>query len=416
LSRTRSTRSKARGSNPPGQPARRPSGAPWWALAAYVGLIVLGAIVLYLPISMPRGQQLSFDRASFLAFNAATLCGFGSTRGIEEMRVPGRAVMLILTWAGTIFTWTIGGMALCRVLRLRFDDRTILATSVLLTSILAVGAAIPLKFAGFDAYSAILTGSGAIANSGLTAGQAPLASSASFHLLLMPLAVLGGFGVVAVLEAYDALFNGRAISRHLRIAVVWSAGVYLIGTLALLLLLDPPRVGWINGIDRSLMLASAGAIDARSAGFPLPLEQFPRAGQWVLLMLMVLGALPGGTGGGLKLTTLPLLIEGARDTWAGRNVSRAFVLALLWLMSLLGLIVLVTPILMSTDPQLPGDRVLFMVVSAASTTGLAHDPISITGPGLYILSVTMLVGRCLPLVFVWWQATINDEEEPIALG
>jgi Trk-type K+ transport system membrane component len=54
---------------------------------------------------------------------------------------------------------------------------------------------------------------------------------------------------------------------------------------------------------------------------------------------------------------------------------------------------------------------LFLAVSAASNVGLAHEPVSMAGPGLVILSAAMLLGRVLPIAILWWQAATSREAD-----
>jgi hypothetical protein len=64
---------------------------------------------------------------------------------------------------------------------------------------------------------------------------------------------------------------------------------------------------------------------------------------------------------------------------------------------------------------LDADRLLFIAVSAASNCGLAHDRVGIVGSGMYVLSLTMLLGRILPIVILWWVVRHADETD-VAIG
>ena len=72
-------------------------------------------------------------------------------------------------------------------------------------------------------------------------------------------------------------------------------------------------------------------------------------------------------------------------------------------------------LLLSTDPDAPADRLLFLCVSATSNVGLSHDPVAIVGPGLYVICAMMLLGRVLPLLVLWWMAT-STTDEAVAVG
>jgi len=382
----------------------------------YMLVTLAGAIALGLPWSMPAGNQLSIERAIFHAVNAGTLTGFQNTVRPEGMTGIGRATLLLLTWGGTVLTLHIGALATKQILRLRYDDRLLLAVSITLTSILTFGAALPLIMAKYDPYSAVLTASAAWGNSGLTAGTLPGVDDLSFQLLLLPLSILGGFGVIVLLEIYFLLVARRPLSAHSRAVLVWSAGIYLYAFVILCMTIIPERSGAELSAGQTVRLASAGAIDTRSAGLPLPMESFSRSGHWLLLGLMLLGATPAGTGGGLKVTILPVLLTGVRDVLARRTPPRTFALACVWLVSFGGIFFVAALALLSAQPQLAGDRVLFIAASAVSCVGLSHDPLAVTGSGLYVISLTMLAGRFVPMVILWQQARMAGDEDEILVA
>jgi Trk-type K+ transport system membrane component len=64
--------------------------------------------------------------------------------------------------------------------------------------------------------------------------------------------------------------------------------------------------------------------------------------------------------------------------------------------------------------DMAADRLLFLTVSAASNVGLAHDPVSIVGPGLYTLCALMLAGRVAPVFVLWWMARSADADVAVA--
>jgi trk system potassium uptake protein TrkH len=134
-----------------------------------------------------------------------------------------------------------------------------------------------------------------------------------------------------------------------------------------------------------------------------------------VLVLMFIGASPAGTGGGLKTTTLYELGRGARAALLGRSPGRILGIALVWLCAYTIIILVTMAILLALESALAGDRALFIAVSAAANVGLSADPISITGNGLYALAATMLLGRVLPWVVLWW-AALTTPEADIAVG
>ena len=70
------------------------------------------------------------------------------------------------------------------------------------------------------------------------------------------------------------------------------------------------------------MTALFGSVSARTAGFtsiPISIESISDSGLLLLMTLMFIGASPGGTGGGIKTTTLAALMAATRSTLRGQD-------------------------------------------------------------------------------------------------
>lgn len=236
------------------------------------------------------------------------------------------------------------------------------------------------------------------------------------YVLLM-LSTFGGLGLPVLMELYDLLCGRRKLSTHARTVLLFSAGIYLAGFVLLFVIQaaaqsDVPWSGW----RQMLATSSVESINARTAGMHFEMVSIlPRAGQWVLMILMVIGASPGGTGGGLKCTTVVQLVRGAGNVLRGRPVERAFGIALVWAATYLAIVVGFLLALMSVDQELPADRQLFVIISAASNVGLSHDSLSTVGPPLYLVAGLMLVARIVPLAILWWMAQTTDDAQ-LAIG
>jgi trk system potassium uptake protein len=222
------------------------------------------------------------------------------------------------------------------------------------------------------------------------------------------------------MELFDRVTGGAArLSAHARTALGTSALLYLAATVPFALMLVPWSAdGLPTGaeVKAAATSASALAVNARGAGIPFEFASgYPRAIQWLLVVLMAVGANPAGTGGGVKATTVVQLIGGIRAALRGQRVPRAFGVAAVWLGVYLGIVVGGMLLLLWRVADIGGDRLLFLTVSAASNVGLAHDPVSITGPGLYTLCAVMLAGRVAPVFVLSWMArTTTDAEVAVA--
>jgi len=158
------------------------------------------------------------------------------------------------------------------------------------------------------------------------------------------------------------------------------------------------------------------SINTRTAGLPIEyVYDYPRAMQWLLIPLMLIGGAPASAAGGLKITTLIVVFAGTRRALRGEAPGRSFGIAITWL----GIFALLTFFsmlwLLGSAPEISSDRALFITASAVSNVGLSPDPLSITAANAYALSMTMLLGRLFPIAVLWWMANTTRDAE-IAVG
>jgi trk system potassium uptake protein TrkH len=227
--------------------------------------------------------------------------------------------------------------------------------------------------------------------------------------VLVPLALLGGLGIPVLLCGLCALRRRSALHPYARLVLMMWAASYVIGLVALACL------NYADGWRAAIATASVQSINSRTAGLPFPIGD-ARPAQWVLILLMAIGGVSGAAAGGIKLTTLAKLWTGIRAVLRGDAPGRAFGIALVWI-GLYAVIAFATLLgLLATNPDQPADRLVFLVVSAVSNVGLAPNPVSIVGPGMFILAGAMFLGRVVPLAVLWWTAHVAEGEGEIPIG
>jgi Trk-type K+ transport system membrane component len=392
-----------------------------WLLWAFAILLMLGFVAFRIEGTLPRGNMMSVARASFTVVNAGTLTGFQQPTAVDEYQLPGQLVIFVLTAGCTLVTLIVGGLAVTRIARLPYTDRDIIVAAVVTElGAIFIGAPLLWLFGARDgALAPLLQSASAFGNSGVWLGGLPDETLARTHLVLLPLSILGGLGVPVLMDLYDVCLRKRRpeLSRHTMFVVCSAAAIYLLGTALLIFVYTiaaPPQSR--DALVRVIGGSSAAAINTRSAGLPINFAaEFPRTVQWVLIVLMMIGAFPGGAGGGIKGTTMARLILGVRDVFAGKAPGRGFGVAILWTAAFVALCFGSLLLLLATQPDLTPDRLVLLAVSAASNTGLSHDRVAIVGRGMAVLSATMLLGRMLPWAVLWWMATSMPEED-VAVG
>lgn len=391
-----------------------------WVVCAYLLLMPLGAIALRVASSSRSGNELTMDRARFAAVNALTLTGFQASIAAGSFTLAGQIVILILTLIGALFAMVVGGMAVVRILRLKYSDRQVSQSAVLSLGVLVLVGMLPLIEAGHTPLEAMMLAASAFANSGVFLGALPGAVNWQTHVVILPLAVLGGLGLPVLMEMWDAMRGRGGLSFHSRTVLKLTAYVYL-ATFFLFLAMQTLRLDRMpdrRDVARLLATSSAASLNSRTAGFSFAGAQaldFPRAMQWVLAICMIAGGNPGGCAGGVKWTTFVELFRGVRKLLRGQNAGRGLGIAITWVGGYAGIVIICFLMLLWAQPQLPGDRLLFESISAVSNVGMSHDLIMTVGPGLDVLCIGMILGRLAPLGILWWMAESTEPAE-LAFG
>ncbi len=386
--------------------------APGVLVPAFLLLIVSGYFLFGRGVGTVAGNELSKHQALLVAVNAATLTGFQQARNPAEYTAAGQAITLGLMVGGTLFTLVGGGLAVVRVARLPYRDRTVVATATAaVVGVLALGAVAgrgPGR-SGFDgAYQAL----SAFGNCGLYTGRLPAGGDPRTVWLLLPLAVAGSLGLPVLLD----LGRLRPSAHTVRATVAWAA-VYLLTVAVLVPIVARRDTVWAtwHAVPAAALTASREAVNARSAGLPFTaVAALPAAAGVALFVAMTVGGAAGGTAGGVKVTTAAVIAAGVADAVRGRPPRRAFGLAVGWVVVYVGFVLAVGTGLLMTDPELRADRVLFLAASAVGNVGLSHDPVSPTTAGMYLLSAAMVLGRVTPVLVLWTVADrMPDVAEPI---
>ena len=399
-----------------------------WLFPGYIFMILVAFFALRAPGVMPAGNELNPDRAIFTSVNAATLTGFQLSIHPSEFFTPGKLIVLGLTVLGTLFTLVVGGLAAKRILRLPWQDRRIYSAALLIEAfVLLMGA----FSGGSNLIGGMTQTAAAWGNSGLYVDAAPSAGNLFTHVILLPLAVLGGLGLVVVIQLFDLMVRGTKLNRHAQVVLQMTAFLFLAGLVGCLLCqgmdlaseiadshkpVSRPLAVFASRLPGMITASSITSLNARSAGLAVyPFSQFPRSMAFFVILLMAIGASPAGTGGGLKTTTVYELFAGPWRVLRGKPASRTFGIAATWLGLYLLALAVVQTLLLWSEPQMPGDRLLFVTVSALSNVGLSHDVLSMTRASLLLVSAAMFFGRITPLLILWWMADTTRDAD-VAVG
>ncbi|MEH2271782.1 MAG: TrkH family potassium uptake protein [Nostoc sp.] len=227
------------------------------------------------------------------------------------------------------------------------------------------------------------------------------------------LIIFGGIGYQVILEMYlwlrDRLFQKslkkQLLSLDFKVATSTTIILLAIGTIAFFCIeiRNPETFGSLSFRDQ-ILVAWFQSVTPRTAGFnTIDISKMTTAGLFITIALMFIGASPGGTGGGMKTTTLRVLTSCTKAILQGKEevllYDRKIAITLILkavgvLIGSVATVILATILISLTDPTLDFIQILFEVVSAFATVGLSTGITgSISTSAKLILIVTMYVGR-----------------------
>ena len=233
------------------------------------------------------------------------------------------------------------------------------------------------------------------------------------------LIVIGGIGWRVANDLWVNRFRLRRIRRlslHTRLVVRSTIALIVIGAIGLMFtehFATEDMVGKLT-LWQKVQVTLFQSITCRTAGFntvPLSVETISDAGLLLMIVLMFIGASPGGTGGGIKTTTFAALVAATRSTLRdqevvvvrNRELPAKVVLRAIGVAMASALFVVAMALLLglgNTTAGTPGSAAftfiekLFTCVSAFGTVGL---DVGVTAQlnrwGQLVLMVGMFVGR-----------------------
>lgn len=399
----------------------------------YLTVIVVGSILLSLPVAVKNGNRINYMDALFTATSATSLTGFTVVDTVACFSMFGQLVIMFMIQLGGLGLMTVGtlvSMALGRRIGLRHrimiqEDLRYLTLSGLVRTASFI-AKVALAIEGIGAlllwfrwrgnlglgrgfYYAIFHSVSAFCNAGMHLFGDSLRSYVDDPytcMLIAALFILGGLGFVVLIEL--ARTHPRRYSFHTRLVLYTSGFLLAVATVFVLAseYSNPATLGALNGAKKALAAFFQGAM-TRTAGFySVPIASMRPVTLLFFMGLMFIGASPGSTGGGVKTTTMLVVLATLVSFVKGdeepgvlyRRFPRSIVQRSMVVVTTGFLLVAVASlILLSVEPFEP-HRVLFEAVAAFSTAGLSTGITPSLSPiSRVVIMVTMFAGRVGPL-------------------
>ncbi|MBR3221372.1 MAG: hypothetical protein IKF72_04000 [Kiritimatiellae bacterium] len=412
----------------------------------FIALILIGALVLVSPWARADGAWGAFGDALFTACSAVCVTGLSVVDVGTEYSHNGIIVLTALVEIGCIGLITCGTFLLVAIGRRLSLQREFLLMNAygapavkglrglivwVVGSMLAFQAigAVVLRAHGFSAARAVFYSAMSFCNAGFSVDPGSLATwiDDPFAVVTMGLlTILGGSGFLVLFNLFTFRFAPlRATSRgrltlHTRTVLRVSAILFCITLVAFLC------AEWGHSLAgmplaKRLWVGFYQSVTPRTCGFCLvPTADLQPVTRLVYEVMMFLGGAPGSAAGGIKVTTLAVLMctltamcRGETETVISqRTVSSEIVReSIVIVMTLAAMITLVMGVLLVTERGggIGQDALFFEAVSAVTTTGLTVGDTtrSLSMAGRIVLMTAMFCGRLGALAVVMM---IGDRE------
>ncbi len=412
-------------------------------LLSFLGVILIGSVLLSLPVSSAGGRAVPYIDALFTATTATCVTGLVTVSTAATWSVFGQAVILLLIQIGGlgVITFMTAVMLLFNR-KIGVSDRLLIQDAFNLSTLSgivafvkkvligtltveSIGACFYMtvfvpQFGARGIWVSVFNSVSAFCNAGMDIiGENSLCDYSGNVLITLTTAaliILGGLGYIVWWDVSRVIKNrkqngGRffkSLTLHSKIVLISTAFLLIVGT-ALTLCFEYNNPLTLAGLPLTDKIQAAffQSVTTRTAGFAsLPQENLKNPTAILSLLLMFIGGSPVGTAGGIKTVTAAVLLSITVSLISGKNsvslfgrtISKQSVYKAVAVTVMSFSVMFVSTLLLSAVTNAPALDILFETVSAAATVGLSR---SLTGAlnllGKLIIIFTMYFGRVGPI-------------------
>lgn len=400
----------------------------------YLIMILIGTGILMLPFASADGQTAPFREALFTATSASCVTGLVLRDTVTSWSMFGQSVIILLIQIGGLGFMTIATFAfLVMQKRMGLRNREIMLESInnsningimQLTGEIVKGT---LLFEGVGAllmtfvfvprlgfwkglWYSVFHAISAFCNAGFDLmgyvepynSFVSLADNVLLNITLMLLIVIGGLGFLVWHDIRVNRFRFKRYSLHTKIVLITS-GVLVFGSALLFLIFEWNATGKDLPLGAKILTALFASVTTRTAGFnTVDIPAMANASKLLTIMLMVIGGSPGSTAGGVKTTSLAVIVlytlagfRGQRKPAVfGRSISSdLFRKSCVILFFNAGLALFAGVLIAGMQPFDLVD-VLFETFSAVGTVGMtAGITRDLNVLASYVIALLMFIGR-----------------------
>ena len=317
---------------------------------SFLLVIAVGTLLLTLPISSRTGRLGVID-AMFTATSATCVTGLVVRDTWSQFSLFGQVIILMLIQVGGLGLVTLTSFfALAARRRMGFRDLRLLGESVsadglskatevlkivikLAAAFEAVGIVLLLfafvpQFGVEGVWVSVFTAISAFCNAGFDlfgrfgaySSLVPYVNNYYVQAVIMFMIMAGGLGFMVWVELAEYR-KKRRLSLHAKVVLQFSV-IFWVGGAVLLALLEwsnPRTMGGLS-VPGKIMAALFQSVSTRTAGMnTIDLAACSPISKLLMSVLQFIGAAPGSTGGGVKVTTFAVLILTIRSVAQGRD-------------------------------------------------------------------------------------------------
>ena len=317
---------------------------------SFLLVIAVGTLLLTLPISSRTGRLGVID-AMFTATSATCVTGLVVRDTWSQFSLFGQVIILMLIQVGGLGLVTLTSFfALAARRRMGFRDLRLLGESVsadglskatevlkivikLAAAFEAVGIVLLLfafvpQFGAEGVWVSVFTAISAFCNAGFDlfgrfgaySSLVPYVNNYYVQAVIMFMIMAGGLGFMVWVELAEYR-KKRRLSLHAKVVLQFSVSFWVGGAVLLALLewSNPRTMGGLS-VPGKIMAALFQSVSTRTAGMnTIDLAACSPISKLLMSVLQFIGAAPGSTGGGVKVTTFAVLILTIRSVAQGRD-------------------------------------------------------------------------------------------------
>ncbi|WP_188540808.1 TrkH family potassium uptake protein [Paenibacillus segetis] len=407
-------------------------------------IITIGTFLLTLGPSSADGQKLNLIDALFTATSATCVTGLVVVDTGSQFSLFGQIILMTLTQIGGLGFMTMGTLiALAFNRRISFRDRLVLQEAMNHNSMEGILSLIRRVMI----YSLVIESIGALILAARWSFEMPFSQALYFgvfhsisffnnggfdlfgtihgpfgsltrytadpivNMVVMVMVFLGGIGFIVISDLVNYR-STRRLSLHSKVVLSMSTFLVVFGAIVIFAMeATNPATLKSMSVGEGIFASFFHSINSRSGGLStLSVAQMKTSTQFLIIILMFIGAAPGSTGGGIKVTvfavlvgTMYAMVRGKEDiVFFRKRLAKESVFKAITQTWLALFLVIFVAMILSVFEDRDFLVLLFETTSAFGTVGLSLDLTpTLKEISKVILSILMFLGRLGPLTLAY---------------